>query len=70
MNLVHNTLPGDRWDRLAYFYYGDVAQMSLLIVSNKHLPVSEILPAGVQVFIPVMEATDDVANVGAPPWKD
>lgn len=69
MYLNHLTQDGDRWDSIAWRYYGDVKHVPLLIEANPHVPVVEVLPGGLNLAIPVIEAEDATALEELPPWK-
>ncbi len=65
------TKEGDRWDWIAYEFYGDSNKYKEIIEANPQLPLgivmSPILPAGIELEIPriqVKEKTEDI-----PPWK-
>lgn len=70
----HETIAGDRWDLLAYRYYGDASKQTVLQDANKRLfldPVTVpplILPAGLTLIVPVLDA-DEVRDSDLPPWK-
>lgn len=68
--LEHITSAGERWDTLAWEYYGDAAQMSPIIEANPQLRILPALSAGLVVRIPVLE-DDDLAltEEDLPPWK-
>ncbi|MBK9083230.1 MAG: tail protein X [Rhizobiales bacterium] len=66
--------PGERWDMLAYRYYGDANRVAPIIRANRSLfeptlgPIPCILPIGLTLRIPVL-APDPVADALLPPWK-
>ncbi|BCH55266.1 hypothetical protein GOZ78_08810 [Agrobacterium vitis] len=70
----YTTVAGDRWDMLAYSYYGDQYKQTVLIEANRHLYLDTltvppaILPQGVKLKIPVIAETATNADV-LPPWK-
>lgn len=70
----HLTIDGDRWDLLAYRYYGDAAKQSVLLEANRSLfldPVSVppmILTSGIKLIVPVIE-DDEIDDSDLPPWK-
>lgn len=66
--IIHITKQGERWDTLAFKYYGDAARFLPIIEANKALPVSESFPGGLRVFIPVLEA-ETTSTDRLPPWK-
>nr|WP_321460384.1 tail protein X [uncultured Cohaesibacter sp.] len=72
--LEHLTVAGDRWDLLAWDYYGDASKDTLIIDENRDLYVASLLsipallPTGLTLRIPVIEQSilDDSQ---LPPWK-
>lgn len=63
----HVTTEGDRWDTLAWTYYGDPWAFERIIAANPSVPIRPRLPGGLTIHIPVIEAatrTDDL-----PPWR-
>lgn len=72
--LTHTTRDGERWDQIAWRYYGDVSMQDGLIVANRALfpaafSVPLILSAGLTLRIPIIERQDVVAIDGLPAWK-
>ncbi|WP_321448411.1 tail protein X [uncultured Cohaesibacter sp.] len=72
--LEHLTVAGDRWDLLAWDYYGDASKDGLIIEENRDLYVGSLLsipallPTGLTLRIPVIEqSTLDDSQL--PPWK-
>jgi phage tail protein X len=66
MLLTHVTTEGERWDQLAWRYYGDAHRYQPIVDANPHVPISAALPAGLTLAIPLLEpvaATEDL-----PPW--
>lgn len=70
----HVTADGDRWDMLAWRYYGDQYKQTVLLEANRHLWSDKlgapppILKNGIVLIIPVIEA--EAGNeAGLPPWK-
>lgn len=68
MYLTHRTLPGERWDQIAYRYYGDPFGYERIIAANPSAPIAPVLPAGTVLLIPVIEPASQ-SPVGMPPWK-
>lgn len=66
--IIHITKQGERWDTLAFKYYGDATRFLPIIEANKALPVSESFPGGLRVFIPVLETKATLTD-RLPPWK-
>lgn len=68
--LEHITSAGERWDTLAWHYYGDAMLMRPIIEANPHLRILPTLSAGLVVKIPVLEDNDPaLAEEDLPPWK-
>ncbi len=65
--IEHVTTDGDRWDLLAWDYYGDAHLYGPILAANLDAPRTPRLPAGLRLAIPVMERP--VAAHGLPPWK-
>ena len=65
---VHISQPLDRWDTLAWQYYGDASQFEIIIRANPALAIHPILPAGSKVIIPA-GAVKSIPAGPLPPWK-
>lgn len=72
--LEHIVKPFERWDHLAWEYYGSPAQFGLIIAANRELfigaldPVPEFLPVGRTVRIPIVEGSRKARPEDLPPW--
>ena len=66
--LVHVTSDGERWDSLAHRYYGSVNEAERIITANPHMPITPVLPGGIRLFIPVVQATELEYTADLPPW--
>ena len=42
--LKHTVKQGERWDNLAYYYYGDALEYARIIRANPHISFCEVLP--------------------------
>lgn len=71
MSVVQYITKGDlRWDELALLAFGDVTELEKLIVQNKKIPITEIVPAGTKLNIPIIEvSTAPTSANNLPPWK-
>ncbi|KAF0205490.1 MAG: hypothetical protein FD173_933 [Gallionellaceae bacterium] len=69
INLRHITTEGERWDQLAYRYYGDAFAYERIVVANPDIPLMLVLPGGLELAIPVIEESDVIATGELPPWK-
>lgn len=65
--LQHITAEGERWDALAYRYYGDPFAYERIIVANPSQPIEDVLPAGQVLMIPLIEAAEATSE-DVPPW--
>jgi phage tail protein X len=66
--LEHRTRDGERWDWLAWIYYGDAHDYGRIVRANPGVPVVPVLPGGILLLIPIVDAAP-VAVGGLPPWK-
>ncbi|HZP45360.1 MAG TPA: tail protein X [Candidatus Binataceae bacterium] len=67
-SIVHITTVGERWDLIAWNYYGDPTLYSAIILANNSIPISPVLPAGTQLLIPLLQVSP-AQTVNLPPWK-
>lgn len=63
------TKEGDRWDLIAYEFYGDATMYEPIIVANPDVPILPILPSGLKLLIPEMDFKDLIPSLELPPWK-
>ena len=69
----YRTNAGDRLDHIALAHYGDqmlvadIYQANAAVLGSPRVPV--VLPAGLQLRIPVREEPAIRSTVGLPPWK-
>ena len=72
--LQHVVGTNERWDTLAYRYYGDANRTGPIIKANRELfaddlgPIPAQLPVGLVLRIPVLDP-EPVAAELLPPWK-
>jgi len=68
--LIHVTKAGERWDTIAWAYYGDAHRYAPIIAANPHVPITPALPAGVRLNIPVLNRGSITSTnlAGLPPW--
>ncbi|MDD2870078.1 tail protein X [Neomegalonema sp.] len=64
----HLTSEGDRWDLLAWTYYGDAHLYEPIVTANPGVPIRPFLEAGVLLLVPVLPDAV-VVDQGLPPWK-
>ncbi len=66
--LTYITGDGDRWDLLAWRYYGDATQFGPIIMANPSITIEPVLSAGLTVVVPVLQSASVVSS-NLPPWK-
>lgn len=66
--IQHLTYAGERWDLLAWQYYGDPTMYSIIIMANPGLPIDPAFAAGIAVAIPIIQRRN-VLTSDLPPWK-
>jgi phage tail protein X len=70
--IEHEAKEGERFDQLAYRYYGDANRTGIIIEANRALfapeqPLPAILSHGLKLRVPVVE--EAVSEDDLPPWK-
>ena len=68
-HIRHITTEGERWDLLAWRYYGDATAYERIITANPAVPFVETLPGGIELAIPVIEISDAISLEELPPWE-
>ncbi|PIV89283.1 MAG: hypothetical protein COW48_01265 [Hydrogenophilales bacterium CG17_big_fil_post_rev_8_21_14_2_50_63_12] len=68
-HIRHITTEGERWDLLAWRYYGDATAYERIITANPAVPFVETLPGGIELAIPVIEVSATISPEELPPWK-
>ena len=66
--IVHRCGDGDRWDLLAWKYYGDASLFAAIIMANPTIPIAPVLKAGQTLMIPIIRR-QSVVSSDLPPWK-
>lgn len=66
--ITHITAAGERWDLLAWRYYGNPTLYSPIIMANPLVPIEPVFEAGLAVLIPILQQSQ-AAAVNLPPWK-
>lgn len=72
--IEHVTREGERWDSLAWQYYGNPYDYGRIIEVNPDLDISARLPSGIVVLVPILplaaaQAAEQLAATDLPPWK-
>jgi len=66
--ILHITTAGERWDLLAWQYYGDPTDYSPIIMANPNVPIEPVFDAGISIAVPILQQSA-VVTAGLPPWK-
>ena len=66
--ILHVTTAGERWDLLAWRYYGDPTDYSPIIMANPNVPIEPVFDAGISIAVPLQEESA-VVIADLPPWK-
>ena len=57
------------WDELAVKAYGDPTNFEPIIMANRTIPITAVIPAGTKLNIPIIEQTVEGNLNSVPPWK-
>lgn len=63
----YTTKEGDRWDTLAYKYFGDATQINALIMANPGVSIVDAFDPGTQLAVPLI-AEPSAGVTASPPW--
>ena len=66
--ILHVTSAGERWDLLAWQYYGDPTDYSPIIMANPNVPIEPVFDAGISIAVPLQQQ-GVVVMADLPPWK-
>ncbi len=66
--IQHVTYAGERWDLLAFQYYGDPTNYEVIIMANPLVPIEPVFEAGIVIAIPIIQQQSIVTS-SLPPWK-
>jgi phage tail protein X len=66
--ITHITASGERWDLLAWNYYGDPTQFGPIVMANPMVPIEPVFEAGILLLIPILQEAS-VVPADLPPWK-
>ena len=64
---LYKTKQNDRWDNIAYRFYGDCTDYKDIISANPHIPIDTVIDEGIDMIIPVKEKTSQTNSL--PIWK-
>ena len=66
--ILHITAAGERWDLLAWRYYGDPTDYSPIIVANPNVAIEPVFEGGISIAVPIQQKRAAV-TANLPPWK-
>lgn len=68
---VHTVTNNQRWDQIAYQYYGNAKLYAPIIRANPSIPIHSTLTEGLRLKIPILDLQDIQTDTeGAqPPWR-
>ena len=66
--IVHITTQGERWDLIAYRYYGDATQYEPIIRANPTVVIEPVFEGGIVIEVPVL-LESSVISGDLPPWR-
>jgi phage tail protein X len=66
--ILHITKAGERWDLLAWRYYGDPTDYKMIIMANPDVTIEPAFEAGIYLAVPIVQKST-LVSVDLPPWK-
>jgi phage tail protein X len=66
--IVHITKAGERWDLLAWRYYGNPTDYQMIIMANPGVAIEPVFEAGISLAVPIVQ-NSALVSVDLPPWK-
>lgn len=67
--LTHITAAGERWDLVAWKYYGDPTLYGPIVMANPDISIEPVFEVGLTIMIPVLQKSN-ATSVSLPPWKN
>ena len=66
--IVHITKAGERWDLLAWRYYGDPTDYQMIVMANPGVATEPVFDSGISLAVPIVQKSA-LVGVDLPPWK-
>ncbi|HUY19267.1 MAG TPA: tail protein X [Candidatus Binataceae bacterium] len=66
--IEHTTLAGERWDLVAWTYYGDATLYRGIVMANPAVAIEPVFEAGIVLKVPLLQQSA-VMTTNLPPWK-
>jgi phage tail protein X len=68
--IPHITTAGERWDTIAWKYYGDATLFGPIIQTNPQIEIEAVFEAGLNIGVPILVVNQAAQNqADLPPWK-
>ena len=68
--IPHITTAGERWDTIAWKYYGDATLFGPIIQTNPQIAIEAVFEAGLTIGVPILVVNQAAQNQNdLPPWK-
>jgi phage tail protein X len=68
--IPHITTAGERWDTIAWKYYGDATLFGPIIQTNPQIAIEAVFEAGLNIGVPILVVNQAAQNQSdLPPWK-
>jgi phage tail protein X len=64
--ISYTTTVGDRWDTIAWKFYGDAMRYHPIILANPAVAIYPVMPPGKTLSIPIL--TPSPTTTILPPW--
>lgn len=58
----------DRWDLIAYKFYGNATKYEPIIQANPDIPITPTIQSGIKLKIPVLDENNSI-TFELPPWR-
>ena len=65
--LEHTVAQFERWDTIAFMYYGDANEFRLIVDANPAVAADDVIAPGTVLLIPIIGAVEN-ATLEVPPW--
>jgi phage tail protein X len=63
------TVAGDRWDTVAWRFYGDATVITPIVMANPTVAVMAVFDAGINIAIPILAYNAAQSTANLPPWR-
>lgn len=67
--LKHVTVQDERWDLIAWNYYGDPTLYHPIIEANPGVPIVGAFDPGTVILVPILQSMSSAPASDLPPWE-